>query len=209
MTMWYGPRGLMWDYNEEGGMYFTDLGRTCNADTKTDLTGVEWVSPYTGKSYTLSGNFNDGFIQANNTTLARDMVNPDGKLGEAFNKDTWASVQMGTVYDIQNDWREWSGQIMVDQYFENLGTYVVMPNLPYSESIRNDELKVKWDQVTSSIRTNSWRAIFAKADGEFDMHIRNMRQQCEAYGYDECIEWSKGEAAVKWQLALEQEAIGQ
>lgn len=209
MTMWYGPRGLMWDYNEEGGMYFTDLGRTCNADTKTDLTGVEWVSPYTGKSYTLSGNFNDGFIQANNTTLARDMVNPDGKLGEAFNKDTWASVQMGTVYDIQNDWREWSGQIMVDQYFENLGTYVVMPNLPYSESIRNDELKVKWDQVTSSIRTNSWRAIFAKADGEFDMHIRNMRQQCEAYGYDECIEWSKGEAAVKWQLAQEQEAIGQ
>ena len=209
MTMWYGPRGLMWDYNEEGGMYFTDLGRTCNADTKTDLTGVEWVSPYTGKSYTLSGNFNDGFIQANNTTLARDMVNPDGKLGEAFNKDTWASVQMGTVYDIQEDWRNWSGQIMVDQYFENLGTYVVMPNLPYSESIRNDELKVKWDQVTNSIRTNSWRAIYAKADGEFDMHIRNMRQQCEAYGYAECIEWSKGEAAVKWQLAQEQEAIGE
>ena len=209
MTMWYGPRGLMWDYNEEGGMYFTDLGRTCNADTKTDLTGVEWVSPYTGKSYTLSGNFNDGFIQANNTTLARDMVNPDGKLGEAFNKDTWASVQMGTVYDIQDDWRNWSGQIMVDQYFENLGTYIVMPNLPYSESIRNDELKVKWDQVTNSIRTNSWRAIYAKADGEFDMHIRNMRQQCEAYGYDECIEWSKGEAAVKWQLAQEQEAIGE
>ena len=209
MTMWYGPRGLMWDYNEEGGMYFTELGATCNADTKTDLTGVEWTSPYTGKTYTLSGNFNDGCIQANNTTLARDMVNPDGKLGEAFNKDTWASVQMATVYDIQGDWRNWSGEIMVDPYFESMGTYVVMPNIPYSESVRSDELKVKWDQVTSSIRTNSWRAIFAKADGEFDMHIRTMRQQCEAYGYEECVEWSRGEAAVKWQLAQEQEAIGE
>ena len=209
MTMWYGPRGLMWDYNEEGGMYFTELGTTCNADTKTDMAGIEWVSPYTGKTYQLSGTFNDGFLQANNTTLARDMVNPDGKLGEAFNKDTWASVQMGTVYDIQADWRAWSGQTMVDQYFEDRGTYVVMPDIPYSEGVRSDELKVKWDQVTSSIRTNSWRAIFAKADGEFDMHVNNMKRQCEAYGYDECVEWSKGEAAVKWQLSQELEAVGQ
>lgn len=208
MTMWYGPRGLMWDYNEEGGMYFTELGAKCNADTKTDLGGVEWVSPYTGKSYTLSGNFNDGCIQANNTTLARDMINPDGKLGEAFNKDTWASVQMGTVYDIQQDWRDWSGQMMVDQYFENLGKYVVMPDIPYSESVRSDELKVKWEQVTKAITNNSWMAIFAKADAEFNYHISNMRKQCEQYGYDECVEWSKGEALQKWQLSQEQANIG-
>ena len=137
------------------------------------------------------------------------MVNPDGKLGEAFNRDTWASVQMGTVYDVQADWRAWSGQTMVDQYFEALDKYVVMPDIPYSESVRNDELKVKWEQVTKSITRNSWLAIYAKADAEFDMHVRNMRQQCENYGYDECVEWTKGEAAVKWQLAQEQEAIGE
>ena len=136
------------------------------------------------------------------------MINPDGKLGEAFNKDTWASVQMGTVYDIQQDWRDWSGQMMVDQYFENLGKYVVMPDIPYSESVRSDELKVKWEQVTKAITNNSWMAIFAKADAEFNYHISNMRKQCQQYGYDECIEWSKGEALQKWQLSQEQANIG-
>ena len=71
MTMWYGPRGLMWDYDENGGMYFTELGDICNKDTKHDLNGVVWTSPYTGKQYTLSGNFNDGCIQANNTTARK------------------------------------------------------------------------------------------------------------------------------------------
>ena len=76
MTMWYGPRGLMWDYDENGGMYFTELGDICNKDTKHDLNGVVWTSPYTGKQYTLSGNFNDGCIQANTPLTARTPSTP-------------------------------------------------------------------------------------------------------------------------------------
>ncbi|MBQ8554755.1 MAG: hypothetical protein IJ438_02670 [Clostridia bacterium] len=207
MTMWYGPRGLTWDYNEDGGMYFTELGQLTSADSKTDLNGVEWVSPYTGKTYTLSGNFNDGCLQANNTTLARDMINPDGKLGEAFNKDTWVSVQTAVSYPIQQDWRDWSGVSLVDQYFEKVNKYTVMPDLPYSESAKDDSLKLKWDQCAKAITTNSWLAIYAKADGEFNMHIRNMINQCKGYGWEECLEWSKGEAAIKWQLQQEQAAL--
>ena len=208
MTMWYGPRGLTWDYNEDGGMYFTELGKLTSSDAKYDLNGVEWVSPYTGKSYTLSGTFNDGCLQANNTTLARDMINPDGNGTEAFNKDTWVSEQTAASYAIQEDWRAWSGVSLADQYFEKIDKYTVMPDIPYSESVKSDELKVKWDQCAKSIVTNSWRAIFAKADGEFNMHIMNMRNQCKAYGYDECTQWTLGEAATKWQLAQDQANVG-
>lgn len=209
LTMWYGPRGLMWDYNEDGGLYFTELGKLCNMDSKYDLNGVEWVSPYTGKSYTLSGTFNDGCLQINNTTLTRDMLAPDSKLGEAFNKDTWVSEQASASYAIQEDWRNWSGVSLADPYFEKVNNYTVMPTLPYSESVRDDTLEVKWGQVTKAITTNSWRAIYAKADGEFDMHIRNMRSQCNSYGYDECVAWSEGEAAIKWQLQQEQAALAE
>lgn len=208
MTMWYGPRGLTWDYNEQGGMYFTELGKLTSSDAKYDLNGVEWVSPYTGKSYTLSGTFNDGCLQANNTTLARDMINPDGNGTEAFNKDTWVSEQTAASYAIQEDWRAWSGVSLADPYFEKINKYTVMPDIPYSESVRSDELKVMWDQCAKSIVTNSWRAIFAKADGEFNMHIMNMRNQCKAYGYDKCTEWTLGEAATKWELAQAQANVG-
>jgi multiple sugar transport system substrate-binding protein/putative aldouronate transport system substrate-binding protein len=83
-----------------------------------------------------------------------------------------------------------------------------MPELPYSETARDDTLEVKRRQIIKAITTNSWRAIFAKADGEFDMHIRNMRSQCESYGYDEYVEWSRNEAAIKWQLQQEMNALG-
>lgn len=209
MTMWYGPRGLMWDYDENGGMYFTELGDTCNKDTKHDLNGVVWTSPYTGKQYTLSGNFNDGCIQANNTTYSKDAINPDGKLGETFNKDTWVSILNAVSYPIQEDWRNWSGAVLADPYFESIGKYTIMPDLPYSESVKNDELKVKWEQCAKSIKNNSWLAIYAKADGEFNMHIRNMINQCKNYGYEDCLEWSKGEAATKWRLTQELNAVGQ
>lgn len=207
MTMWYGPRGLTWDYNEDGGMYFTELGKQTSSDSKTDMNGIVWTSPYTGKSYTLSGNFNDGCLQINNTTLAKDMINPDSALGEAFNKDTWVSVNTETVYDIQTDWRNWAGVSLADQYFENIGKYTVMPDLPYSESAKSDDLKVKWDQCAKAITTNSWRAIYAKADGEFNMHVRNMTTQCNNYGYDECLTWSREQADMKWQLQQEQAAL--
>ena len=207
MNMWYGPRGLTWDYDENGGMYFTELGKKTSTDSKYDLNGVQWTSPYTGKTYTLSGNFNDGCIQANNTTLARDMINPDGNGTEAFNKDTWVSEQAAASYAIQEDWRKWSGVSLADQYFEKIGKYTVAPDVPYSESVRDDALKVKWDKVTKAIVDNSWLAIYSKADGEFNMHINNMKRQCNAYGYAECIEWSRGEAAVKYQLAQEQAGV--
>jgi len=208
MTMWYGPRGLTWDYNEQGGMYFTELGQLTSADSKYDLNGVVWTSPYTGKSYTLSGNFNDGCLQINNTTLARDMINPDGKLGEAFNKDTWVSVQTAVSYPIQQNWRDWSGVSLVDQYFEKVNKYTVMPDLPYSESVKNTDLKVSWEKCAKAITNNSWLAIYAKADGEFNMHIRNMINNCKKNNYADCLKWSQGEAAIKWQLTQEQMSVG-
>ncbi len=203
MAIWYGPRGLTWDYNEEGGIYFTELGLKTNADAKTDLNGIVWTSPYTGKQYTLEGTYNDGSFQANNTTYANDAINPESKLGEPFNKNNWVSVVNATPYAIKEDWAAWSGFQLKDPYLDSLGQYTIMPELPYSESSKGDDLKVIWDQCAKAITTNSWRAIFAKADGEFNMHIRNMRTQCQNYGYEKCLKWSQGEAATKWQLTQE------
>ena len=199
MTMWYGPKGLMWDYNEEGGIYFTELGKLCANDSKYDLTGVEWTSPDTGITYTLTNNFNDGCLQINNTTLSQDMVNPEGKLGETFNKNTWISELSNDVYPIQQDWRDWSGFTVAEQYMSN-HNYTVMPDIAYSESGKDDTLAVVWGQVTKAIVTYSWRAIYAKADAEFEHHVSEMRDLCEQYGYDQCLEWSRAEAQQKWEL---------
>jgi multiple sugar transport system substrate-binding protein/putative aldouronate transport system substrate-binding protein len=79
LTMWYGPKGLTWDYDEEGGTYFTELGKLTNKDPKHDMTGTTLIGPRTGKEYPQSGTYNDGALQINNTTLTSSQLNPDSK----------------------------------------------------------------------------------------------------------------------------------
>lgn len=200
MTMWYGPRGLMWDYNEEGGMYFTELGKACNNDSQYDLTGKEWTSIYTGKTYPLSGSFNDGCLQINNVTLSRDMINPDGELGETFFNTTWVSENTAVTYDIQQDWRDHTGYTLADQYMENTTNYVIKPETTHAESSKDTQLTLTWKNVTNTIVTYTWRAIMAKNDGEFNFHVQTMRNLANQYGYADCVAWSQGEADAIWAL---------
>ena len=206
MTMWYGPKGLTWDYDENGGMYFTELGKLTSADSSFNMAGYEWTSPYTGKTYPLSGTFNDGCIQINNTTLSKDMVNPDGNGVETFNKDTWASVVTATTYPIQDDWRSVNHATLADEYMEaredEYGDklYVVMPDIPYSESEKSSDLTLKWNNCAKTVKDYSWRAIYAKSDPEFNFHVNEMKRLCDQYGYADCVAWSEQEAAQKWEL---------
>lgn len=206
MTMWYGPRGLTWDYNEEKGMYFTDLGKQTSADSSFNMAGIEWTSPYTGKTYTLSGTYNDGSIQINNTTLSKDMINPEGNGIETFNKDTWSSVVTAVTYPIQEDWRAKNSAVLADDYMESRvdeygdKKYVVMPDIPYSESEKSSDLTLKWNNCAKVVKDYSWRAIYAKADAEFNFHVSEMKKLCEQYGYADCVEWCRQEAAQMWEL---------
>ena len=206
MTMWYGPKGLMWDYDENGGAYFTELGALCANDSQYNLAGVEGTSPDTGKTYELSGTFNDGCIQINNTTLSQDMINPDGNGVETFKKETWLSVVNATPYEIRKDWQDHMNAQVVDEYMENRvdadgnKMYVLMPDIPYSESEISQELDLIWKQCAKAIKDYSWRAINAKSDGEFTFHVKEMKRLCEQYGFDQCVEWCEQEAAQKWEL---------
>ena len=198
MTMWYGPKGLTWDIDEEGGLYFTELGLLTNSDTKYDLTGIEFIGPRTGKTYVLKGNFNDGCLQINNTTLSQSALNPDSAKGETFDKNTWESVLTADSTPVQDAWREWSGFPSAEQYLENHGYKVMLDKPGYSEGKKDGELSVKWAQVTKEIVNMSWQAIYAKSDAAFAGITNVMRNNAKNYGYDLCVEWSRGQAEEIW-----------
>ncbi len=215
MTMWYGPKGLTWDYDENGGMYFTELGKLTSNDSSYNMAGIQWTSPWTGKTYELSGTFNDGCVQINNTTLSKDMYNPDGNGRETFNKDTWASVAAANPAPIQQDWRDFMREIyednlinIADNYMEDRlddygdKMYIVMPSIPYSEGERSSDLTMKWNNCAKTIKDYSWRAIYAKSDAEFNYHVGEMKRLCDNYGYAECVTWCDQEAAKMWALTM-------
>lgn len=198
MTIWYGIKGLMWDYDENGNTYFTELGKKCANDSSTDLTGVEWTSPYTGETYTLSGTFNDGLLQINNTTWSSGATNPDSN-GEKFSKATWASEQGDAKNEAEQDWRDFTGATTVQEYLDSTD-YAMVPTVSFALATRSADLDLKWEQVCKAIKEGSWRAMYAADDAAFEAEVAAMTEACQGYGYDECVQWCEDEAARKFAL---------
>lgn len=185
LTSEYGPRGLCWDYDENGKTYFTEFGDLCDKD-RTTLMPEEWGG----------ATFNDGAMQLNNTTWSLDDVNPE--TGERYNDEFWASKQSETgLNDSDQDWRDVTGVTLVEDYMENTN-YNVSVATTYSESKRSTELDVIWEQVATCIKDYSWRAIYATSDEEFDSIVSEMRGRVKSYDtQDQCKNWGINEAAIK------------
>lgn len=186
MTLKYGPKGETWDYDKDRNTYFTELGKKTHADGKTKMEKHK-------------GSFQDGQIQAAFDTWANDADNPDSN-GETYNSDNWKSNITTPEYKIQQDWVDKTGCKNLNEYMEKGGNYVVAPATSYSASAKDDELKTTWKQVTTSIKENSWNAIYAKTDAEFNKFVQKMKKDTAAYGYDECLKWCENEAATRHSL---------
>lgn len=184
MTAEYGPKDLCWYYDEDGKTHFTELGQAAKTDIKTAMG-----APY-------SGTFDDGSFKMNNTTWALDAMNPDSD-GETYNYRNWASYSTEAGSDIEQAWRDWAGADTPDLYFDKSGNFKLSPGTTYSEGVRDQDLQAKWDQVAECVKTNTWKAIYAKDDAEFESIFADMVTQAKEYGYDECVEWCENEATIR------------
>ena len=67
----------------------------------------------------------------------------------------------------------------------------------YSATAKSDELTMVWNQVTDCVKNNSWKAIYAKSDDEFNTIVADMIAQANEYGYDQCVEFQENEAKLR------------
>lgn len=202
MTIWYGIQGLMWDYDENGDLYLTELGQNCMNDSNYDLSGVEWTSPKTGKTYTLSGSFNDGMIQINNTSWAKGATNPESKDEEKYDYRTWISQAGDAKNEMQQDWRDTNGAVTEEEYLDSTD-YLLIPAANYSEATRDPDLELKWQQVIKALKEGSWKMLYAKSEDEFNSLLEQTRKECDGYGYDLCVDWCVEESNKKFALMQE------
>ncbi len=184
MTYYYGPKDLCWYYDDEGYTHWTDFGKQVYFARDTLMTG----------EYEGTGDFNSGCFQVNNNTWSLDAINPDSN-GERFNYQYWKSYQADATCEIEQDWRDKFGVSSVEEYM-NTTNYSICPS--YSFDSKTDEFKTTWASVTDIIVTNSWKAIYAKSEGEFNYIVKQMIQQANAYGYEECAQWSVDQATARY-----------
>jgi len=180
MVSEHGPKGVTWDYDENGKPYLTELGLKCKADKKAEMSGG------------YSGTFGDGANQMNNITWSLDATNPES--GEPYNHTMWASFQATEKSDILNDWRQFTGFTTFDEYL-NSRPHAVAVGTTFSRTPKGDELEIIWEQVTTCIKDYSWKAIYAKDDAEFNAIVDEMIEKAYEYGYEQCAEYCINEAA--------------
>lgn len=188
MTMEWGPKGVIWDYNEEGKPYLTELGETALADVNTEMTNG------------YSGKYTDGTSKINNQTWARASRNFDASNGDPYDYKYWETYLAKPVSEIEQDWRDFTGTNSPLEYLEKNGHLEVAVGTQYVGSTKSDELKTIWNQVAETIKTYSWRAIYAKTDAEFDSIVEEMRTKAYDYGYEQCVEFQQKEAEVRKNL---------
>ena len=189
MIMTYGPKGVCWDYNEDGKAYLTDIGLQARSDAKSvDMAAVGY-----------SGTYEDGKCQINNTTWALDAINPE--TGESYNYLMWESYNSSLEpSEVFSQWRDWSGSLTADDYLEDNGHIAVKIGTSYSAPAKDAELSTIWTQVQECIKTYSWKAIYAASDEEYDAIVDEMITKANEYGYQQCVEFQQQEAVARKAL---------
>ena len=198
MEILYGPKDVTWYYDSEGRACLTDFGMKALSDKEgTAMTKAD-AGVYEG------GTFHDGELQINNATWSVNEINPNTS-GDPYDKTYWRSIASQANYDIQRDWIDYNGVESISEYMEGLD-YKVAPATEYNEAEMDDDFELIWNQVTTCIVDYSWKAIYAGSDGEFNYYVQQMINTANAYGYEQCKQWSIDEAAKRH--ALEEEVRG-
>ena len=184
LTQLYGPQGICWDYQADGTVDLTDFGLKCKMESN-----VTMPAPY-------DGYFVDGQQQYNNTTWQLNTQILGSTSGQTYNYLYWPKYLSLPTTSAMDSWKQATGTDTFKEYLSQF-TYSVSKANTYSQTVRTEELDTTWKQVAEAIKNGSWEAIYAKDDAEFEAIWTKMVEDAKGYGYDACIEWCVGEAALR------------
>lgn len=185
LTMMYGPKGACWNYNDQRKTELTKLGKKCQENASTKL----------GNGY--RGSFTDGMPMID-VPWAHDASNPETD-GETYNYEHWESSLSEPQTEMEKDWQEKTGSRSVEDYFEK-GKHTISPGTDYDMGKKPRELKKLWKIVGSVLVKQSWDAIYAESDAQYDRIVSEMIAKCMKIGYKDCAKWCKKEAAKRKAL---------
>ena len=212
MTRLYGIRGVHWDYNEDGSISFTDLGRTSFSEQGTDQAGAIWTTQ-SGREIPLSGLFRDGIPMLNNSGWSMDAFNPDSAAimreytgnpnatGDSFNWEFWASEQVESDFEVERSWQAFTGVNNRQEHLQSRN-YSIIPAAIFSPQ-RLGTLQVNWNSVTHTIRTSGWRAIFAENDAAFENIVSAMIRDAHGRNYLQLTYFNRNEVERKFGRTLD------
>lgn len=172
----YGPKGLCWDYDENGVPYMTDFGWQCQENKKETQMPAEYGG----------GTFEDGESKFNHNLLALEQPVP-GKT-YSYSYKGWPCYGERYNTELQKAWSAdyANGAANGVELYKNTGRFSLVPSAAiaytYPEmSQANKEARALFAPV---MKQGSWNCVYAESDEAFDQLWNEMVTKCKDYGYD-------------------------
>ena len=173
----YGPKGLCWDYDDNGIPYMTDFGWQCLENAED----TQMPEEYGG------GTFADGQSKINHETLKVEQLIP-GKTYSFSNKG-WPCYAEHNATALSKAWSEeyadgaTSG---IDLYRKTGRASVVSPAaIAFTKAPASDEAQPKRAQFAPVMKDYSWKCVYAETEEDFEKTWKEMVETCKSYGYDD------------------------
>lgn len=173
-----GPKGVTWDYDENGVPTLTELGWACYNDQMTEI-------PAEFGGGTFYEGMNKGFYVY--PSLNNNLAN-----GYPANRDLWPCVLSREMPEVLKDWSEHHGGALTSiQALINKGNIVKTINQAVFSTEpalqMNAILQQKSSQVGSILTEYNWKMVLAADEAEFNALKTEMVEKAKGLGYDEIV----------------------
>lgn len=175
----YGPKGLCWDYDENGIPYMTDFGWQCQEDRKATQMPAE----------NGGGTYEDGESKFNHETIKTEQMIP-GKT-YSYNYKGWPCYAERYSTELSKAWStEYAdGATSGIDLYRKTGKASVVPSVAIGWTFpeMSDAAKANRALFAPVMKQGSWQCVYAESDEQFEELWNSMVATCKSYGYDEYV----------------------
>ena len=177
-----GPKGILWDVNEKGEPYITDSG---------------WDIINNNKDMPGGGKLGDSNGMISAVPISGATINPEFNLPLQMN--FWPSTLAYKPSKLDQDWIDTTGFTTATEMITKGNYYVTIPEAVKTIPTLPDDMTTIKQRVGDVVKTQSWLAVFAKDEAEFQKHVDEMIRKAEGLGVQQLLDWDQ----EAWKQAQE------
>ena len=183
-----GPKGETWDLNEEGKPYLNETGLLARQDPTYLLAGGDTLD--------------HGVSVINSTPVSNGTVSE--LYGEPQSYTEW-STYVPTTTKLEDDVAAVTGYGKIIDFLLANGNYVEVPLANSFVAPLPDEIQLLKQQIGDIISTQSWLAVYAANEDEFNAIVEQMIADAEELGVADIIAYDEQAWADAVALAAKYE----
>ena len=186
------PEKMCWERTKDGNK-MTDLGiRVMFGTDEEDPNNTQPVPAKFG-----GGQYGKGVSMMHFTGIHKNDIDPTTK--ETYNPQLWKS-ELAKPDALRDDWSaHMDGAKTALEWLQKHDEAMVAVGAGFVAPTEDSSIKALRGQVKSEIVSESWKAVYAKDDNEFDTILKTMRDNLKGLGYEqvEKIDMANAKAQTK------------